>query len=480
MELLEGQSLAEWLEHRGVMTLDQVTTVLDQTAKALTKAHERGVVHRDLKPENLFHVEGGYELFVKVLDFGIAKQGESLTLTSEWEVAGTPEFMSPEQFASTKNVDHRTDLWAMGVVAYELLSGKVPFSANDLIEFLRVVTIGQFMPISRQVAGIGPAIDAWFAKALAVDRDSRFQSATEMANAFRAAVARQPKVPQPVATGSGTIVTHPTAVPSTWPAGPVTQPQPPGAHPSHARPSQPHHQHPSHPSQQHPAQHRPSHPSRQHPHGHAPHPSQQPWVRAATTPLPTERPPVKAVRLTRSVPRRTLAANAPPPPPVEAVQTRSGSTLGPTTTRTFAAKPSRAALWLGIGAAASLVIAAGGWWFVGRHTGGASEPPVSDAPTQAPTEVVAHTTASDPTPAPSAPGPVASAPPSASTPSITSTSPSPTKPATAAPPPRPQPAPPAPPPPPQDPPPRSANCSGNNAYVMNEPGDLVIRPECIR
>ncbi|MBI4701237.1 MAG: serine/threonine protein kinase, partial [Deltaproteobacteria bacterium] len=130
MELLAGESLRERLERCERLSPRETGLMLAQVAEVLSTAHAMGVVHRDLKPDNVFLVCSGYEIFVKVLDFGIAKHqgpaaGRPLTRTDA--VMGTPEYMSPEQLLSAKAVDHRADLWALGVVVYEALTGWRPF-----------------------------------------------------------------------------------------------------------------------------------------------------------------------------------------------------------------------------------------------------------------------------------------------------------------------------------------------------------------
>ena len=122
MELLEGSDLAAHCEKNGPMSLAEVDHVISQTCKALARAHERGIVHRDIKPQNIFLTNvGGGEPFIKVLDFGIAKAGGASpgmsSATKTGALMGTPYYMSPEQTIGAKGADHRTDLWALGVVA---------------------------------------------------------------------------------------------------------------------------------------------------------------------------------------------------------------------------------------------------------------------------------------------------------------------------------------------------------------------------
>lgn len=207
MELMDGESIAVRLE-RGPMTPPEVATVLDQVAHALGKAHDAGVVHRDIKPDNLFLVESGTGVFVKVLDFGIAKTDggmEASLQTATSAVAGTPRYMSPEQLLSTKNVDGRTDLWAMVVVAYQALTGRLPFEADSIPALTLKVFQGEVEPPTALVPELGPAIDAWVAKGLFKDIRGRFQTAAELAASFREAMDADPGEPVE-AVASSTLV----------------------------------------------------------------------------------------------------------------------------------------------------------------------------------------------------------------------------------------------------------------------------------
>src|SRR5579859_4562030 len=132
MELLEGESLGARLQRRGRIALDETAVIVQQTSKALGRAHELGFVHRDIKPDNLFLTDHDGELFVKVLDFGIAKRhGESMSMTRTGAALGTPRFMSPEQLANAKQVTPAADLWSLAAVAYRALMGKAPFDGES-------------------------------------------------------------------------------------------------------------------------------------------------------------------------------------------------------------------------------------------------------------------------------------------------------------------------------------------------------------
>ncbi len=192
MELLEGQDLAHRLEAPTPLSLGEVARILGQTCKALARAHERGIVHRDIKPENIFLCNmGDGEVFVKLLDFGVAKAngGEGLSATKTGAMVGTPYYMSPEQAIGLKTVDHRTDLWSLGVVAFQALTGKRPFEADNIGALVVAIHSGPIPVPSSLNPGLPPTVDAWFSRACARDAAARFSSAKEMAEQFEAALA---------------------------------------------------------------------------------------------------------------------------------------------------------------------------------------------------------------------------------------------------------------------------------------------------
>ncbi|MGO9708552.1 MAG: protein kinase domain-containing protein [Polyangiaceae bacterium] len=198
MEYLEGQDLRTRLELEGTLPPRQVATLLSHVAKALARAHERGVVHRDIKPDNIFLCDGGGgESFIKVLDFGVAKidDPQQLSQTKTGVSVGTPYYMSPEQMLGTKGIDYRTDLWSLGVVALEALTGRRPFDA-ETVGALAMVICNQPLPVPSKLEPALPVgVDAWFARACARDVEGRFASAKELADAFELAVGGQEAVP---------------------------------------------------------------------------------------------------------------------------------------------------------------------------------------------------------------------------------------------------------------------------------------------
>ena len=190
MELLDGEDLKRRMQRLGALSPAEVARIVSQAAKALGRAHQLGIVHRDIKPDNLFLIDLEGEPFVKVLDFGVAKhmaEGE-LGMTSTGSVLGTPLYMSPEQILSSKHVDHRADLWGLGVVAYHALTGQLPFRAETLGALSVALHSGVFAPPSQVRPGLPRGIDAWMHRALQTRPEARFSSAKEMAEALDAAI----------------------------------------------------------------------------------------------------------------------------------------------------------------------------------------------------------------------------------------------------------------------------------------------------
>jgi serine/threonine-protein kinase len=190
MELLEGEDLAHRLAHRGKLEPAETVAIVAQVARALGKAHASGLVHRDLKPANIYLVRDEDREIVKVLDFGIAKVSASHasfgppdSKTKTGAIMGTPHYMSPEQAQGARDVDHRTDLWALGVVAFECLTGALPFDAEALGEiFVRIIM--RPIPVPSQIAPVPRGFDGWWARAMDRDPNARFQSAREFADAL--------------------------------------------------------------------------------------------------------------------------------------------------------------------------------------------------------------------------------------------------------------------------------------------------------
>jgi serine/threonine-protein kinase len=189
MERMVGEELGVRLKREKRLPAADVYRILSHVARALTKAHELKIVHRDLKPANIFLIHNDDEFIAKVLDFGIAKSAMTLDTTDSPQtktgvLLGTPYYVSPEQAQGTAAVDHRSDLWAMGIIAFECLCGRRPFTSDSLVKLLFQIC-GQDPPVPSQFAPVPAGFDDWFAKALARDPDERFQSAREMIDGLK-------------------------------------------------------------------------------------------------------------------------------------------------------------------------------------------------------------------------------------------------------------------------------------------------------
>ena len=190
MEFLEGEDLGARLDRLGPLDTEQTYQIISQVARALVRAHAAGIVHRDLKPENIFLVPGDDQEVAKVLDFGIAKH-EQYSLagntTKTGSFMGTPYYMSPEQ-ARGRAIDWRSDLWALGVIAYQCLNGRPPFESEALGELMGMIIYDPIPPITTHRAGLPEALEVWWERAVARDREQRFQSAKELADSFGEAI----------------------------------------------------------------------------------------------------------------------------------------------------------------------------------------------------------------------------------------------------------------------------------------------------
>lgn len=193
MEHLEGKDLGKVLKEEGALEPADVVVVVTQIAKALSKVHGAGLLHRDIKPDNIFVCDSEEEIFVKLLDFGIVKKelgesdGSMDGSTNTGQVVGTPYYMSPEQVTAQKALDARSDLWALGVVAFEALTGKRPFDGPSFGALAVLIATGSPPKPSDLSPELPKEVDTWFEKACARDPAKRFGTARELADALRAA-----------------------------------------------------------------------------------------------------------------------------------------------------------------------------------------------------------------------------------------------------------------------------------------------------
>ncbi len=226
MEFLEGESLREVLERRGALPVPEVAEILQQVARGLSAAHRLGIIHRDLKPDNIFltypdDVGAGLvpalavgiadtgraqdpplrPVVVKLVDFGIAKLRESATHTQTGMVLGTPAYMSYEQASGMRSdeLDARSDVYSLGVVVYEMLTGRVPFHSDTPLGYVRKHMMEEPPPFRAVAPGLGvpPAVESAVMKALVKDRDQRYASALDFARELVSAAQRSPRAEAP-------------------------------------------------------------------------------------------------------------------------------------------------------------------------------------------------------------------------------------------------------------------------------------------
>jgi serine/threonine-protein kinase len=238
MEFLEGGDLSAWLQKKGALPIAQAVDFVLQACVAVAEAHMLGIVHRDLKPSNLVWVRrADGQLSIKVLDFGISKMtdsspgGHGVSHTQTSAVMGSPMYMSPEQMRSARDVTHLADIWGLGVILYELITGRAPFSGQTVPEVAVKIATAAPGPLRALRPDAPPALEAIILRCLEKSPTSRFRNVGELAVALadfgppraRASAERVAAmvggVSRPV---QGTV-----AAPSAPPVSPQLQPNPP-------------------------------------------------------------------------------------------------------------------------------------------------------------------------------------------------------------------------------------------------------------
>ena len=186
MELLEGHNLQELLEafeqERKRLSPAEIVSILGPIIATLRVAHERGIIHRDLKPENIFVLREAGEHRTRLLDFGLVKDLNLAKLTEAGMVAGSPSYIAPESWGGQPDqLDHRIDVYSLGVIVYRILAGQVPFEAStNMFELITAVTSGPRPSLLALRPDLHPGADAWTQRALAVKPEERFQSVQEL------------------------------------------------------------------------------------------------------------------------------------------------------------------------------------------------------------------------------------------------------------------------------------------------------------
>jgi len=185
MDLLEGETLGRRIERQGVLSLTETADIMVQAISAVGTAHAAGVVHRDLKPENVYLVAKGGASSVRVLDFGIAKlvgadpSGDSGLVTGTGAILGTPCYMSPEQSYGERFIDHRADIWSLGAILYECLSGVRPVEGDSLGQVVKNLVVGGIVPISSRKQGLPDDVVKLVDRMLTREREARLPELSE-------------------------------------------------------------------------------------------------------------------------------------------------------------------------------------------------------------------------------------------------------------------------------------------------------------
>jgi serine/threonine-protein kinase len=215
MEYLDGETLAHRIKRLGRMSPQQVAPLARQMVAGLAAAHAAGIVHRDLKPENIFILKekAGKKDYIKIIDFGISKfqplGGDAMKMTRTGVVMGTPYYMAPEQASGSRDADARSDLYAIGVMLYEAVTGRVPFDAPTFNQLMFQIVLSEPPPPQTVVPDLDPAFASIVSKGMARDVNHRFQSSVEFGAAIDAWLETGSGVTVPPAGAADPIVAGP-------------------------------------------------------------------------------------------------------------------------------------------------------------------------------------------------------------------------------------------------------------------------------
>ncbi len=225
MEYLSGEDLGQIVQNRGALSLEDTALYVYQACEAIAEAHANGIIHRDLKPSNLFLTRRSNGTpCIKVLDFGISKEMDANyrvtpNLTKTGTCMGSPVYMPPEQMANAKSSDARSDIWSLGVILYELVTGVLPFAAELMTEIVTKVLTEQPKPPSQVRPGVPSAFDAVVMKCLDKRPRQRYQSVQELMQALGPFMPRNAQQPL---WAQQTLPVHMTQTTSEWShTGPV-------------------------------------------------------------------------------------------------------------------------------------------------------------------------------------------------------------------------------------------------------------------
>ena len=211
MEYLDGEPLGYRIQRLGRMSPPELAPIAKQLLRGLGAAHKAGIVHRDLKPDNVFILreKAGQRDFVKIIDFGISKfqplGSDGMKMTRTGTVMGTPYYMSPEQASGSKEADNRSDLYSVGVILYEAVTGRVPFEATTFNQLMFKIVLAEIPPPQTLVPELDPAFASMILKGMARDVNHRFQTAEEFISALESWELRGAKVTVPPAVATDLV-----------------------------------------------------------------------------------------------------------------------------------------------------------------------------------------------------------------------------------------------------------------------------------
>jgi len=258
MEYLEGEALHDLITREDKVSADVLFPIIVELLQGLYEAHSAGIIHRDLKPHNVFLLSerDGRKNFVKILDFGVSKfrpdeGGEKMQATRTGALLGTPYYMSPEQARCEKNIDHRADLFAVGVILFRGFTGRFPFETELFHELIMMLALEQAPAINTIIENLNPDAAAIVDKALAAAPADRYQDALEMAADMRNWLNKHSLVPPPMTSGVRRwMADHGTdkASSQTQDAPPAAKPEPGNVEPSASTDNEPSAQRPATPA----------------------------------------------------------------------------------------------------------------------------------------------------------------------------------------------------------------------------------------